>query len=162
MNHQRVAFAGQGQRASGGIDQIVMIATRMVDHILAGAAAGPALEADQLSDHFLIIEQLDLTAVDQRQQLNIDRALDRLRDDVADAIAAKRLARPLAAITITRHMTAAVRLDRRGEFCGDLLGRERWFDFAHQARIPTPDFGWRWAIAKLYASAPEPEVSTKA
>ena len=83
--------------AANRVGEIVMGAgtLRMVDQV-ASAARRPPLEAAQLIDEPLEVQELHPAGVEQRQRVAVDVRLRNLAQLIVDAMAAKRLADPFA------------------------------------------------------------------
>ena len=132
---------------------------RMVDQVMA-AARRPPLEAAQLIDQPLEVQELYPAGVEQRQRVAVDVRLRNLAKLVLDAMAAKRLADPFAGVSIANHLADAVGLEQR---CRKLRGRgagiERRLDFLRRVEKSTLS-PRRCAIARVIASLAPPDGST--
>jgi len=57
VDQQRGPGGGAGQHAGAGVGQIVVLAARVIDHILTGASPGFSFEIDQLIYQTRVVEQ---------------------------------------------------------------------------------------------------------
>src|SRR5688500_9800731 len=64
------AFPGAEKRTCRGVGEVVMCAGRMVDRILA-ASSGATLQAANLRDETVDIEEIDGTRINQREQVDV-------------------------------------------------------------------------------------------
>ena len=90
---------GQVADARNSVGNVVMSARSVVDAV-ATAPACLALEPDELANHAIAVEQLDLPRINQRQEIEIQFRLGLVRQFVVDAALAKLLLRPLTAIVV--------------------------------------------------------------
>jgi hypothetical protein len=90
-NSQRLAPDRQQQRAADAVGQVIVRARRMVDAV-APAARSAALEPDELRSQARIVEQLAAAAVQDRQDVSVQIALDLLADQILDTVRAETLA----------------------------------------------------------------------
>ena len=79
----------------------------MVDQV-AAAAPRPPLQAAQLIDQPLEVQELRPAGVEQWQRVAVDVRLRRLAQLIVDAMAAKRLTDPFAGVSIANHLGDAV------------------------------------------------------
>ena len=86
------------------------------------APACLALEPDELANHAIAVEQLDLLRINQRQEIEIEFRLGLVRQSVVDAALAKLLLRPLTAIVVAGDSRDPVALQGFGELGANLLG----------------------------------------
>jgi hypothetical protein len=84
------------------------MAAGSVINTVAATAGGAPLEADQLSNQPRVIQQLNPTGIDQRQQVTIQFRLGLGRQLVADAEAAKLLTWKLAGVAVAAYLGDAV------------------------------------------------------
>jgi hypothetical protein len=113
----------QAQRGGAGnrIRHIVVLARTMIDRVPATTRRAP-LEAAELADQFLVVQQINPPAVDQRKQVHVEVALRLGRRFVTDAVFGKLLDRPLAGIPVTGDVAQPVVL-QRGTVLSGLLER---------------------------------------
>ena len=99
--------------AANRVGEIVMGAgmLRMVDQV-AAAARCPPLQAAQLIDQPLEVQELRPAGVEQRQRVAVDVRLRRFAQLIFDAMAAKRVADPFASVSIANHFADAVGLEQ--------------------------------------------------
>ena len=83
--------------AGDRVGNVVVGAGSVIDRI-AAATGNPALQASTTAQYSRVVEQRDLAAVDQRQQVAIKIGLRRRRLLIGDAVLAELLDRPFAGI----------------------------------------------------------------
>jgi hypothetical protein len=87
----------QHQRAGDGICQVIVGAGRVIDVVAIDAAADAALEAGQLPDQPIIVEQRARPRIHQRQKVQINFRFRLLRWRIIDASAPEAVGDPLTA-----------------------------------------------------------------
>src|SRR5580704_825885 len=92
---------------------------------VSATACGAALQPSELGCEARQVEQLRLSAVQEREQVAVDVALGFLGRGVFDPMHPETLAWPLAAIAVARHLADAVTLQQLRELHGDVVRRER-------------------------------------
>ncbi len=102
------------QCAGDGVDQVVVPAGRMVDGIPAASGSAP-LQSAELIDRSRVLQELDPTAVQQREELEVDLRLRPLRHLIGDVPHAEPLAGPLTPIAVAADEIDPVPLQRRPE-----------------------------------------------
>ena len=125
MKIQRLLTMGrQNNRTRNRIRNVIVRARAVIDRILA-AARRPALKAVKLGDQAADIKQLALARIEQRQRVAINVALHPLGRNIVHIALLELLARPLASISIARHLRDAVSRQRRAKVFDHGLGLKR-------------------------------------
>jgi hypothetical protein len=97
----------------------------MVDRILA-SARGPALQAEELRDEPLVVQQFDAPGVEQRERLDVNLRLGQLARLVGDAaVHLETLGWPETGVAIPGHAMDAIALEESDELQDNIVGGKR-------------------------------------